>query len=1467
MLRELSGSPGVGNVSGLQGLRGLRLDRPQLYFDYERDRDLVDLLGRLGGEAGGEPAIPGALNFRIKNGSVTLAGLGRLDRVNLDARIRDGWIDAQGVWNATVAFAGWDGRAAEDGAGDPAEGGAASRSFALPVLFEPALFDRPLRIPALNLSTAGRFRFSGATDFTEGTAFLSIPFIAEDRFRTGSIELNLALRDRILRVNNASPGMEAGRGTPVVFGLDYGLDTGDLSVRLVCDEYSPGDFIRLRGPWGEQNRFLALRTSGGAALSYSPEGALDYHADLTGIIPPGLPLGRSGFKIGLAGDRDRVRFDTLELTLARGRAGDQPGGTVRFRGDLGLPALTPNGTLSVQDLSLTGRGDITTLLTLRSRGEDLNVFAETLTVGGAEFTALELDLYRREGGLSFNAGALRFYEDSEGASSSQAALNMSTIQADGTFDFSPPHLETRLTLDSYSLRDFVEVASPLVEPFEFPSQLPPRLPEFGENLLRHSQITTEIFATTDFKHLFYNAPRLVISYSGYQDIIALFSVSGTDRRFNVDEGQILWNGGSGRLVGQSDFSDPDNISFVVNIGYQDLNYYLTGALLERRTLSLGGSYGLSGFISSGGEGTYSGYFKGEQIPLSLGGQIASLSFGASLRYLSSRSWQLDLIQFELADLAAPGSSQYYAGNGGLLKLSGRVDQDQILLREISFDDTQGILVGNGAFSFSADETGLYRGHFSVAGREHRESYLVDLSWRPPADPEGTAAAGGTAETASAPGISPGSGDTLFARGTPSIEDLSSVGEFRMELSGVGMRLGRFSGKIPNALADGDLRLEWESLKNFNLRLNLHSLSGSRGGQAFNLSGRVFMDSGEFRLEELNAKMGSLEALVPHLRLSLGESRMEGDGRVQGKISGRDLGLDFSLNSRFAPIDSWPGYAEALENFQGTLRISNAAIDDWKREESFDFVFSREGEGIVFSGGPENMIFFAIRPEGSFIAAFSDPFPVRGSFQGSISLSSIDARGEGIEVDLPAIWRFIPTREEFNIAAGRAVGSLQIRGPLGDPEFFGSARGEGLRMQVPSFLAEDIVPQQLSLVFDGTEMRFDHVAAECGKGMGMISGQFWLEKWIPTSFSLDITVLKDRPLPFSFDIGGVLARGTASGTMKIGMTDLVLNVSGDLIAQETEISLNAAEIAASQREDAWGDLTIPVVTDIGITTGKKVEFLWPTREFPMLQAYADMGAKARIYANSLDRSFTFTGDVKLRSGEVFYFERSFYIRNGILSFKETQNQFDPRITVRAEARDRSSTGPVTISMVVDNAPLQSFTARFESSPALSQIEIFSLLGQNFVGSARDDGSVSNPFLASSVDLLAQSAVLRRVQGALRNFLHLDMFSFRTQFIQNAAFSFIGLQDQPVDRIGWVGNYFDNTSVFVGKYIGSEVFTQAMLSLRYDDKKRTFGGYTIEPDLGIELQSPLGNIRWNLVPTHPENWYINDCSFTISWNFSF
>jgi hypothetical protein len=1391
-------------------IRALRLDRPRVYFDYDRDRDLVELLSRIkpGLPAAGKPA-PGVLSLRIRDGGFTLADLGSLDRVDLDAEVRGELIDVQGALNANFSLAG----------PGSLNGGFLKELFSsLPAFFSPS------DLPPLNLSTGARFRLSCDTGFTEGKAFLSVPFVAEDHFRTGAIAVDMELRDRVFSLSSVPPG-EIPKA-PVVFTLDYGLDTGELSAGLVCRDYSPGDYLRFLDSWQGYRPFLAIRSSGEARINFSG-GSLTYRTDLSGLIPPSLPLGGSGFRVKLEGDKDYVRFDQVELILARGARQDNPGGIIGFRGGLELSALRPRGVLSIRDFSLTGEGGISTLLTVQSRGDDIGVYGETLDIGDMVFHNLELDLRREPGGLNFNAGVRR------------GGDSASVIQADGTFDYSPRHLETRLTLDSFSAGDFLGILSPLIPGNEIRGRFPAPLADLGEGLLRHSQITTEIFATTDFEQLLYNAPRLVISYSGGRDVIALFSVSGTNRRFMVDGGQILWDGGSGQITGQSDFSNPDNVSFFLNAGYRDMNYFLEGNILDRNSLELWGSYGLNASMVSTGDGAYSGRARGESVPVPLGEQVARLGFDVSARYLSPKAWSVELINLEMADI--PDLTPKNTGDLGLLRVAGDANQDQILLREIYYNNSLGVLRGEGSFSFTGDSGGARRGNLYAFDEDSGEYYNLDIA------------------------LYPGDKNQFRPAFLPPGINLPSFGELGLRVSGMGMRPDRFFAKIPNTRLDGDLNLVWKSLEDFNARLDVYSLNTGSGGQAVNASGRVFADGREFRFEDLYVKLGGLEALAPRLRVNLAESLVEGGGRIWGKISERDIGLDFSLASRFASIASWQGYKTALEDFRGNIRLNNIALDGQNMERLFDFTFSREGEGITFFGGPQNMIFFNINNGGNFTASFSDPFPLRGTFEGTLRSFSIDAKGEGIVLDLAALWKFLPVRKDFNISSGRAVASLQVRGPLGDPEFYGSARGEDLRMQVPLFLPDDIVPPRMTLVFDGNEMRFTDVFAPCGRGEGVVSGRFWLEKWIPATFSLDITSGRERPLPFRFDIEGILARGTVSGALNINLMDLVLNVSGDLVAQETEISLDAAEIAAARNRDAYQDRAVPVITDITITAGRKVEFLWPTREFPIIQAYADLGAKTRIYTNSLDRSFSFTGDVKLRGGEIFYFERSFYIRSGVLTFREDQNQFDPWITVRAEVRDRSSSGPVTISLVVDNAPLQSFVPRFESSPALSQMEIMSLMGQSLVGTTGNDGSV--PFLASSADLLAQSQVMRRIQGALRDFLRLDMFSIRTQFLQRAAFSIMGLQEQPVDRIGWVGNYFDNTSVFVGKYIGSDMFAQLMVSLRYDEKKRTFGGYTFEPDFGIELRSPMGNIQWNLVPSHPENWYIDDVSFSISWNFMF
>ncbi|GHV93027.1 hypothetical protein AGMMS50268_35300 [Spirochaetia bacterium] len=1341
-------------------VRSIRIDRPFINFDIERDRDLLDLFvsPQIQGLASSRSIaewIPPDVLFRVRNGRFVITGDGTfsLDRVNFDASVKNERITVQGSWNAAASL--------------------------------PEVFGAPL-----NVGMAGRISGYCSGDFKNGNALITFPYIAGDFFRFGSLGLNVNLRDKLVQVRKINDR------SPLDLSLDYDLASRNLRASFRCEDFTPRDLVSLSGDWRSVNPWLAIRNTGEASFEMDAHGKIGYTADISGAIPRNLPMGGYAFVLKAGGDEDYVRFDRLTLKLKQG--------DITFQGGLGLKPLAPNGTISIRDFSLAKQGTeaLNAGLSVSTEGREISIFGENISLGEVELSALDLSLRRDADGLSFAASALRFrdlesYED----------VSLSTLSMEGAFADDPRHIEASFRLDSFSAADLIS----MLKPFD----LEPDIPFPAEGLAKNASITTEIFITTDFEHVLYNAPRLLIAYDGRRDFIGLFSVAGTDRRFELNEGQLIWTGGSFRLAGFVDFSNPMDLSFSLSTSYKDTSYFFEGMFLDRRSLSIQGSYGLRAYISAAGDAGYSGYVEADDIPIPFRGQFVRLRLSTSLRYNSPAFWSLDINRIELAGVTTPGSS------GTMLRISGNADQDGALFDELFFDDGRGILEGRAGLFWNRDFTDL-RGQFNITNSANTEVYTAELSWA----------------------------------------------ERRLELNlfGTGMQFARFMENAYSAVATGNVRLSWNSMESFHADMNLSSLFARYQNTDLEASVSASLDHEEFLLRDLRVRAANVEADMPLLRINRRDALAGAEGQIRGSVTGRPLDLSFIMESRFKPIDSWLNLADALGAFEGAVTVAKASLGGREIEEPFNFVFSREKEALSLTGGPMDMIRFRVSDTGDFYAGFSNPSPIRGSVVGTITQDTIDALASDIYVDFPALWAFVPANTEVKLVGGYATASIQIRGSLGDPEFFGTAYGHSVLLEVPNFLAAEVRPIPMLVNIEGNEMTFGPLPAAVGNGMGMVSGWFRFDRWIPNIFSIDITVPRETPLPFQFDIQGVLARGIVSGTMNISMEDMSLRVIGDLFPDETEISLDAAEMA--RQADMFDNTTIPVAVDIGITAGRKVEFLWPTREFPVLQTYADMGTRARITADTLARRFSFTGDIKLRSGELFYFERSFYIRNGILSFKENEQSFDPRITVRAEARDRSSEGPVTISMVVDNAPLQSFTARFESSPALSQMEILSLLGQNITGApgSGEDGTIRNAFIPATADILAQFQLVRRMERGVRDFLHLDMFSMRTQVLQNAVFQATGLQD-PVDRISGVGNYFDNTSVFIGKYVGSDMFAQAMLSLRYDANKVDMGGYTFEPDFGIELRSPLVNIRWNLVPVHPETWYISDCSFTLTWNWSF
>ncbi|MDR0450162.1 MAG: translocation/assembly module TamB, partial [Treponema sp.] len=1361
-----------------QIVSAVRLDRPALHFDYQRDQDLLELISnperlrQLLSWYNWKTAVPKGAMVRIRNGRFTFKlpeGLSGadflLDKLYLDASFGGERISLQGKWNLNFSL--------------------------------PGSFGDPFRA-----ASTGRISGSWSTDFQEGIALINMPYFAGDFFRIGALGVQVSLKNNKIEVRKITDR------SPLDVALDYSLDSRELSASFRCEDFSLRNLVSLSGEFRSFNPWLSARNTGSGTFFLDGIGDIRYAADVTGIMPRNLPAANSSFEVKLSGDENYVRFDRLSLEFPSAPAwrGSSRGlgGTIRFYGGIGLRPFAPNGTIVFSDFSMNAEPSsvVNAELTVSARGSEIGISGASVVIGDVELAVFGISLYPEASGIGFDFSALRFREDGPG---------MGSISLGGAFAYKTRQLEAYLRLDSFLALDLVNMAGPFASAFT--------LPALAEAAARETTVTTDIFVSTDFEHILYNIPHLLVVYQGMGESAARFSASGTDRRFELIEGRVKGPGREDILfTGYADFPNPQDISFSLNISYKDISYYLEGEFLDHRSLRIKGSYGLNVSVEAGLSG-YSGYAEALDIPILIRSQMARLAFSSSLRYDSRNFWFVDIGQFKLSDINLPSSSS------ASLSISGAADQSGAFFNQLLFDDGRERLSGEASLAWNPGFSEL-QGQFGISNETGSEVYQGEGSWRN-----------------------------------------RSLDIF---LSGTGMRLSRLLENIPaggqgrgpgnsfEVLAGGNVRLNWNPEDSFRLNLELDTLSARSRDTEIEASLQAFLDKDIFSVQNIRVKLADLEGEIPWFTVRRQDRQAGGAGRVEGTFAGRSVGMSFELDSRFAGTDSWLGISRAFAEFEGKLSLWDIRMDSLKSEQVFDFEFSRRDSLISLSGGPEEMIRFRLTDDGNFYAGFSHPSPIRGSVAGSFSALEIDARAADVYIDLAALWQFIPVKTEVEAAGGYITASLDIRGPLGDPEFFGHARGNSIRIRVPRFVDADIRPIPVDVVVEGNEMRFGPIPAACGSGSGFLSGWFRFDRWIPNVFSIDIAVPDGTPIPVKSDIQGVLIRGIVSGELNIAMEDLNIAVSGNLTAQETEISLDAAELARVQENDSWDTLPIPVIADIMVTAGRRVEFLWPTRDFPMLRAYADMGAGTRITVDTIGRRFSFVGDVNLRSGEIFYFERNFFIRSGTLSFNENEQQFDPRISARAETRDRSNEGPVTISMIVDNAPLLSFQARFESSPALSQMEIFSLLGQSITGTPNEaqGGTINNAFLASSADLLAQFQVVRRIERTIRDFLRLDMFSIRTQVLQNYVFRAIGLEKDPVDRIATVGNYFDNTSVYVGKYIGSDMFIQSMLSLRYDETKPTMGGYTFEPDFSVELRSPLGNIRWNLVPTHPENWYISD-----------
>ena len=181
------------------------------------------------------------------------------------------------------------------------------------------------------------------------------------------------------------------------------------------------------------------------------------------------------------------------------------------------------------------------------------------------------------------------------------------------------------------------------------------------------------------------------------------------------------------------------------------------------------------------------------------------------------------------------------------------------------------------------------------------------------------------------------------------------------------------------------------------------------------------------------------------------------------------------------------------------------------------------------------------------------------------------------------------------------------------------------------------------------------------------------------------------------------------------------------------------------------------------------------------------------------------------------------------------------------------------------------SKFSSVPPKSENEIKKLLGQIVI--ADTDNAMDLIFVAS--DYAIQTTIMRQAENKLRDLLNFDIFSLRTNVLQNTYnYSIERNSTKEKEKIS-IGNFLDNTTVYIGKYIGSSLYVDAMLNMSVSDYTDTeylsAGKLLFQPEFGLELELPVINIRWDmtwdLTPGLTFKSYVPSTSVSLSWKFTF
>jgi hypothetical protein len=1206
--------------------------------------------------------------------------------------------------------------------------------------------------------------------------------------------------------------------SPVALDLQGNLDTRVFTLHFQSQDLRPSQLFTFSRPLARYANWLKMPiTSSGHVTYRAATGSLEYQADASAFLEDQLPIHGVTLTTSVRGSEKEAFFEPLRLASSDG--------TAEFAGSILFDTFYPSGLLSLADVD-TGYGEkVNANLSIDRFKGHLEVHGNHLEVGEIGFDSFQLSLAPAPGGATFSL-----------STSFTGSTPGDLVQASGELHLGRSVAQAMQGAAASGAAPAISVAATLTK--VPPAKIYHLMVGAGRlsieqqdvfNLLTHYSVSTEAVLSTDLEHLSLAARTVTISSNDDPATSFQFGLV-------VDKSHLSLTGFNGSWKGigiqggfEGDFADAGQIGFATNITVLGSSYFVTGRYAKSTGLSATGSFGLavSAIPIRGGGALVK--LKGEKFPLPIPGSALTASFDVSGLITPEGDWSAAFPSLILYNVPLP------QGPHAVLDFSGRLTPRAVEITHMAVTDAATTLIGSA------------RADLVLPGDLFDPQFLNVLSLQ------------GTASLRTADGLETYAANGGLAKGAFSVAvQVDGVPVQRLGLNaiqGTVSGTGTLTGPVDRPTADVTVSLK----------------QGKLGTDPLDLQGRLITRSDGFDVKSVSATYLAHKLTGGEGSFDFKNRTLSFKGQFQTEVFSDTVGAAVGLEVSYALPSSVPLVTRIFDlGLQGRLSLDHIRVNATDAP-AWAVTFRTTAGRISFDGGPGNSIHGWIDPQLAFSAALQDPLPITGALQGRITQDRIHAIFDADSINLlilnsvlksPLLDMGAGPRPAIHFTAGVASGRLVVDGEVNDPDMTGQLDivGGGI---LTAYSPEEAGPIRASLIFDGKGFHIPKMFATAGNARLSAEASFTIDHWIPLTWDITIATVSQSSVRMKARFGILNAEGSASGNLRVSGDDRKTNIGGALIVSDCRITLGRFAVVKFVPEES------PTYASFTLETGRRVEFQWPSQDVPVLRTFASPGGKIAVTYRGDTGAYTVKGGTGVQGGEIYYFDRSFIMKKGSITFNEDQVTFDPWITAHAEVRewDQSTGAEVRIFLDADS-PFSKFSPRFSSDPPRPDADILAMIGAPLVNRAETQGIGMAAAVVYS-DFLGQSWILRPFEQKVRQALNLDMFSIRTQIIQN-------LVAQRV--LGATVNPLDNTSVSLGKYVGNDIFLEMLVRLQQPQIPVAVitpnGGLIaasmeLQPDfeLSLEWATPFFLLDWTFLPQHPETMFLSDNSLSFSWRINY